>query len=119
MPFDSARTPALVLALSVGTIIAMLLHSLRLCRVTPPCFTPLEEDDMFGKIQYTMKIDGMSCAHCSARVKTALESLRGISAQISLEEKTARVKCPMSTDAQTLVAAVTDAGYTVLSCERV
>ena len=74
---------------------------------------------MFGKVHYTMQINGMSCAHCSARVKTALESLRGTSAQISLEEKCARVKCPASLDAETLTKAVTAAGYTVLSCERV
>ena len=74
---------------------------------------------MFGKVHYTMKIDGMSCTHCSARVKTALETLRGTSAEISLDEKTARVKCPASLGAEALTKAVTEAGYTVLSCERV
>lgn len=74
---------------------------------------------MFGKVNYTMKIDGMNCAHCSARVKTALESLKGVSANISLEEKLARIKCPASTDADTLAKAVSDIGFTVVSTERV
>ncbi len=79
----------------------------------------LEEPEMFGKINYTMKIDGMNCTHCSARVKTALESLRGVSADISLEEKLARIKCPASMDAEKLTAAVTEVGFTVVSVERV
>ena len=66
-----------------------------------------------------MKINGMSCTHCSARVKTALESLRGVSAKVSLEEKTAHIKCPASTTAETLEKAVTDVGFTVVSTERV
>ena len=80
---------------------------------------PLEDTDMFGKVNYTMQIKGMSCAHCSARVKTALESLRGVSADVSLEEKTARIKCPASMDAEKLAAAVTEVGFTVVSVERV
>lgn len=79
----------------------------------------LEEEAMFGKVNYTMKIEGMNCAHCSARVKTALESLRGVSAKISLEEKLARIKCPASLDAQKLSDAVTEVGFTVVSVERV
>lgn len=78
-----------------------------------------EDTDMFGKVNYTMQIQGMNCAHCSARVKTALESLRGVTAEVSLEEKTARVKCPASLDAEKLTNAVTEAGFTVVSVARV
>jgi len=78
-----------------------------------------EETAMFGKVNYTMQINGMNCTHCSARVKTALESLRGVSADISLEEKLARIKCPASLDAEKLCAAVTEVGFTVVSIERV
>lgn len=78
-----------------------------------------EEEPMFGKVSYTMRIEGMSCAHCSARVKAALEALRGVSAEISLEEKTARVRCPASLSAEKLADAVTAAGYTVVATERV
>lgn len=79
----------------------------------------LEETEMFGKVNYTMKIEGMNCTHCSARVKTALETLRGVSADISLEEKLARIKCPASLDAEKLTAAVTEVGFTVVSVDRV
>ena len=74
---------------------------------------------MFGKVQYTMHIKGMSCAHCSARVKCALEAIRGVSATVSLEEKVARIKCSASLDAGKLTEAVTSAGFTVESVEKV
>ena len=74
---------------------------------------------MFKKANYTININGMSCTHCSARVKTALESLRGVSAEVSLEEKNARVKCPVSMSEETLAKAVSDVGFTVVSVERV
>lgn len=74
---------------------------------------------MFGKVNYTIRVEGMSCSHCAAHVKTALESIRGVSANVVLEEKVAHVKCPASLDAQKLSAAVTDAGFTVAAVERV
>ena len=96
-----------------------LLFCVKLSDTVLPDFTFSEEEDMFGKVNYTMKINGMSCTHCSARVKTALESLRGVSANVSLEEKTAHIKCPASTTAEALAKAVTDVGFTVVSTERV
>ena len=78
-----------------------------------------EEEKMFGKVNYTMHIGGMSCAHCSARVKSTLESIRGVSASVSLEEKVARIKCPASLDVNKLSEAVSGAGFTVVSVEKV
>ena len=66
-----------------------------------------------------MKIDGMNCAHCSARVKSALEEIKGVSAKISLEEKTARIKCSAKTTAEELANAVSGVGFTVVSTEKV
>ena len=74
---------------------------------------------MFGKINYTIHVEGMSCSHCAAHVKSALESIRGVSAKVELEEKTAHVKCPASLDEKLLSAAITEAGFTVASVERV
>lgn len=108
LPTLSLAISALPLALCIGIL-----------RMEIPKFTSSEEDEMFGKVNYTMKINGMSCTHCSARVKTALESLRGVSADVSLEEKVARIKCPASTAAETLEKAVTDVGFAVVSTERV
>ena len=60
-----------------------------------------------------MTIEGMSCGHCSGRVEKALNDLPGVTATVSLEDKTATIKTDGAvTDAQ-LCAAVTDAGYEV------
>ena len=74
---------------------------------------------MFGKVNYTIHVEGMSCSHCAAHVKTALEAIRGVSADVVLDEKIAHVKCPSALDEKQLVDVVTDAGFTVASIARV
>ena len=116
---QSVMSLATLSILSLILSFAVLLNSLRLLNVKLPDIASSEDDCMFGKVNYTMKIEGMSCAHCSARVKTALESLRGVSANISLDDKAARIKCPASLDVNKLEKAVSDVGFTVVSIERV
>ncbi len=113
------RLPFVCAMAAANTAVLILYNSLALRRNIPIPPVALEEEKMFGKVQYTMHIGGMSCAHCSARVKGALESLRGVSADISLEEKVARIKCPASLDVNKLSDAVSGVGFTVVSVERV
>ena len=65
----------------------------------------------------TMKIEGMMCPHCVARVTDALNKLDGVTAQVSLEDKAAYVTVEDGVSDETLTKAVTDAGYTVVSVE--
>ena len=59
-----------------------------------------------------LKIEGMMCGHCKARVEKALKAIAGVeTVDISLEDKTATVTG--SADASALRQAVTDAGYQV------
>ena len=61
----------------------------------------------------TLKIEGMMCKHCEARVKKALEAVPGVeSAVVSHEAGTAVVTG--SADFETLKAAVEAQDYTVL-----
>ena len=61
----------------------------------------------------TLKINGMMCGHCEARVKAALEAVKGVtSAEVSHEKGIAVVNGTADRDA--LVAAVTAAGYEVV-----
>ena len=62
-----------------------------------------------------LKIEGMSCEHCQKRVKEALESLEGVSAKVSLEEKNAEVTYPDEVSIKELKDAVAEAGYQVVS----
>ena len=56
------------------------------------------------KMTKTMIVEGMSCGHCTGRVQKALEAVEGVaSVEMSLEEKSARIK-----------NAVTEAGYEVV-----
>lgn len=65
----------------------------------------------------TISIDGMMCAHCQAHVQQALEAVAGVSAvEVSLEEKKAVVTLTGDVSDQTLMDAVTQAGYTPVGC---
>ena len=63
----------------------------------------------------TIQIDGMSCAHCKARVEAALNELPGVSATVDLAAGTATVTSGGSIDDGVLKAAVEEAGYDVVS----
>lgn len=64
----------------------------------------------------TMIINGMACAHCKARVEAALKAVAGVeNAEVTLEEKKAVVSCSQPVEDSTLIQAVTDAGYEVVS----
>jgi copper chaperone len=57
-----------------------------------------------------LKIEGMTCGHCVAAVKKALEKVPGVTgAQVELASGRARVDGEPSLDA--LLAAVQDEGY--------
>ena len=63
----------------------------------------------------TMKIEGMSCAHCSARVEKALNAVSGVSAEVNLETGTAQVTLSSPVSDNALTDAVISAGYEVAS----
>lgn len=63
-----------------------------------------------------ISIEGMSCEHCSAAVKNALEGLNGVkSAKVDLKKKSATVKLSENVADDVLSAAVTNAGFTPVS----
>lgn len=66
-------------------------------------------------MEKTMKIEGMMCGHCEARVKKALEALPGVAgAQVSHEAGTAVVTLSAPVDDAALKAAVEAQDYPVL-----
>ena len=66
-------------------------------------------EDSMEKI---LKVEGMSCNHCVASVKKALEGIDGVrEADVSLEDKSARVELDKDLADEVLVKAVEDAGY--------
>ena len=60
----------------------------------------------------TLNIEGMSCNHCVAHVKEALEAIAGVSsAEVDLQKKNALVEHDDSVGLDALKAAVGEAGY--------
>jgi Cu2+-exporting ATPase len=66
----------------------------------------------------TMKIEGMMCGHCEARVKKALEAVAGVqSAAVSHTAGTAVLTLNEAVADETLKAAVEAQDYTVTGIE--
>ena len=65
-----------------------------------------------NNMEKILKVEGMSCMHCVAHVKEALEKLEGVrEADVKLEEKRAEVKLDKEVSDDSLVKAVEGAGY--------
>ncbi len=62
-----------------------------------------------------MKIEGMMCPHCSGRVDKVLNAMEGVSAVVSLEDKSATITLTADVSDDALKQAVIDAGYEVVS----
>ena len=66
-------------------------------------------------MKITMKIEGMMCPHCEARVKKTLEALDGvISAEVSHERGEAVVTAEDGVERKILDEAVSSQGYEVV-----
>ena len=71
-----------------------------------------------NSMEKTMKIEGMMCGHCEARVKKALEALPQVTeAQVSHEKGTAVVKLNAEVSNEELAKAVEEQDYKVISVE--
>ena len=71
-----------------------------------------------NSMEKTMKIEGMMCGHCEARVKKALEALPQVTeAQVSHEKGTAVVKLNAEVSNEELTRAVEEQDYKVTSVE--
>ena len=80
--------------------------------------TPAKGDKEEHPMTKTMKIEGMMCPHCEARVKKALEALEAVaSAEVSHVSGTAVVTLAAPVDNDVLKDAVVAQGYEVLGIE--
>ncbi|MEG2989303.1 MAG: heavy metal translocating P-type ATPase, partial [Oscillospiraceae bacterium] len=71
-----------------------------------------QEKGELKQMERTIKIEGMTCMHCSAHVEKALNAIPGTTATVDLAAKTATVTGDASLEQ--LKAAVEDAGYEVV-----
>jgi P-type Cu+ transporter len=65
-----------------------------------------------------LKIDGMNCGHCAAKVQDALERIPGVDkATVTLEDQSATVDVSGDVPQDAFQAAVTEAGYQFVGVE--
>mgnify|MGYP001623066003 FL=1 len=69
------------------------------------------------KMKKVLTIEGMMCGHCTSRVEQALNAIDGVTAEVSLDNKTATISSTKEISQEALVKAVTDAGYTVVDVQ--
>lgn len=66
-------------------------------------------------MQTKLKVDGMSCSHCEARVIKAVSSIEGVSSvSVSLKEKTVTIEHNELVTVQILKNEIEDQGYDVI-----
>lgn len=65
-----------------------------------------------------LKIEGMMCEHCKKHVEDALNGMEGVSAQVDLEQKCARVIAEQDISDEEFGRVITEAGYTLNAVER-
>lgn len=65
----------------------------------------------------TIKIEGMSCEHCSSRIEMLLNRMDGVSAKVDLASKTADVDVTEGVSDDMLRETVENAGYQVVSID--
>lgn len=63
-------------------------------------------------VEQLMKIQGMTCSHCQARVEKALSSVEGVTkVEVSLDDGRAKIYGKQPVERETLRKVVTEAGY--------
>ncbi len=62
-----------------------------------------------------VKIKGMTCEHCQGRVEAALNKLPGLTANVNHKKDQAIISVSGTWDEEAVRAAVSDAGYEVVS----
>jgi heavy metal translocating P-type ATPase len=74
--------------------------------------SPAQDEKGAGIMEVKLKVDGMTCGHCSARVEKVLSGIPGVDrAAVDLKAGTALVTLSSDVPARTLAEKVTEAGY--------
>ncbi|MFW2378103.1 heavy metal translocating P-type ATPase [Aliarcobacter butzleri] len=104
-------------AMSLSSV-TVVLNALRLKLFEPRISKNLLEKNNISKgdkMEKILKVDGMTCGHCKARVEKVVSSIDGVdSVEVDLASKNVTVKMSKDISEQTLSDVIVDAGYEVI-----
>ncbi|WP_323586550.1 heavy metal translocating P-type ATPase [Aliarcobacter butzleri] len=104
-------------AMSLSSM-TVVLNALRLKLFEPRISKNLLEKNNISKgdkMEKILKVDGMTCGHCKARVEKVVSAIDGVdSVEVDLASKNVTVKMSKDISEQTLSDVIVDAGYEVI-----
>ncbi|MFW2567198.1 heavy metal translocating P-type ATPase [Aliarcobacter butzleri] len=104
-------------AMSLSSV-TVVLNALRLKLFEPRISKNLLEKNNISKgdkMEKILKVDGMTCGHCKARVEKVVSAIDGVdSVEVDLASKNVTVKMSKDISEQTLSDVIVDAGYEVV-----
>ncbi|WP_201523052.1 heavy metal translocating P-type ATPase [Aliarcobacter butzleri] len=104
-------------AMSLSSV-TVVLNALRLKLFEPKISKNLLEKNNISKgdkMEKILKVDGMTCGHCKARVEKVVSAIDGVdSVEVDLTSKNVTVKMSKDISEQTLSDVIVDAGYEVI-----
>lgn len=104
-------------AMSLSSV-TVVLNALRLKLFEPRISKNLLEENNISKgekMEKILKVDGMTCGHCKARVEKVVNAIDGVdSVEVDLASKNVTVKMSKDISEQTLSDVIVDAGYEVI-----
>lgn len=80
---------------------------------------PADRDISHYPYAYRIRIEGMTCGNCAARIANAFNGQEGYLAEVNLKKKSALVRTKEEADPAELRVVVSRAGYTVAGIEAV
>lgn len=104
-------------AMSLSSV-TVVLNALRLKLFEPKISKNLLEKNNISKgdkMEKILKVDGMTCGHCKARVEKVVSAIDGVdSVEVDLASKNVTVKMSKDISEQTISDVIVDAGYEVI-----